>query len=199
MSNIKDNTQVKVDGHVLITDVDSGIVLLDKHNDINYENIALAMANTLTTTSDSSGRPFAIKRMVFGNGGTSVDNNGNVVYNAVNVAGLTDTLYNRSYHKVLDNTMIEIIDTQGQPISAIKITAVLDYAEPATQDVSDGAPTTNGEYTFDEMAITLESGESGSDVTQDGLHISHIVFHPVQKTANRKITVEYTITISAGA
>jgi hypothetical protein len=95
--------------------------------------------------------------------------------------------------------MMEIIDTQGQAISAIKITTVLDYAEPATQDVSDGAPTTNGEFTFDEMAITLESGESGSDATQDGMHISHIVFHPVQKTANRKITVEYTITISAGA
>ena len=30
------------------------------------------------------------------------------------------------------------------------IRVLLDYAEPATQDVSDGAPTTNGEYTFDE-------------------------------------------------
>ena len=108
MINIQDNTKVKVDGHVLITDVDSGTVLLDKHNDINYQNIALAMANTLTTKSDTSGRPFAIKRMVFGNGGTSVDNDGNVVYNAVNVAGSTDTLYNRSYHKVLDDTTVFI-------------------------------------------------------------------------------------------
>ena len=40
MKNFKDSTLALVDGHVLIKDIDTGDVLLDKHNAINFENIA---------------------------------------------------------------------------------------------------------------------------------------------------------------
>ena len=36
MKTLNENSNVKVEGHVLITDVDSGEVLLDKYNAINF-------------------------------------------------------------------------------------------------------------------------------------------------------------------
>ena len=63
------NIVVSVKGHITITDVtdkENLIVLVDKDNSINYENMSEAMADTL------SSRGFGeIYQMAFGNGGAS--------------------------------------------------------------------------------------------------------------------------------
>ena len=53
-TNFADRTLAFIDGHVLIRDYDTNEVLLDKHNAINYENFAVAIASLLSGTVDST-------------------------------------------------------------------------------------------------------------------------------------------------
>ena len=62
----KDKTKIFVDGHVLIKDIDTDEVLLDKHNAINYENISQAIVRLLANQQTSSNHDF-INKMHFGN------------------------------------------------------------------------------------------------------------------------------------
>jgi hypothetical protein len=57
----------KIEGFVKIHDPQTGEVLLDKKNAIHYENISLAMAQTLSDRNVGY-----IYEMAFGNGGSSV-------------------------------------------------------------------------------------------------------------------------------
>ena len=56
-----------IQGHVFIQDLDSGEVLVDKHNAINFENFSISMARTLANRPDGW-----IQEMVFGNGAATV-------------------------------------------------------------------------------------------------------------------------------
>ena len=61
----------KIEGFVKIHDPKSGEVLVDKKNAIHYENISIAMAQTLSNRDVGY-----IYEMAFGNGGSSVDPTG---------------------------------------------------------------------------------------------------------------------------
>ena len=65
----------KIEGFVKITDPVSGEVLVDKKNAIHYENISIAMAQTLSDRNLGY-----IYLMAFGNGGASVDETGVITY-----------------------------------------------------------------------------------------------------------------------
>ena len=47
-NNYNEQTNISVDGHVLIKDMDTNEILLDKHNAINFQNFAFAVANIET-------------------------------------------------------------------------------------------------------------------------------------------------------
>ena len=68
MKTLNENSNVKVEGHVVITDADSGEVLLDKYNAINFQNFAFAVAQAM-----SGGTTYAVNKLAFGYGGTSID------------------------------------------------------------------------------------------------------------------------------
>ena len=73
-----DMTGLAIRGHIKITDVtepDNHIVLQDKGNAIHYENFSVALANSIANKSQNF-----IYEMTFGNGGTSVDPTGIIVY-----------------------------------------------------------------------------------------------------------------------
>jgi len=53
----------------------------------------------------------------------------------------------------------------------------------------DNANNLTDDFIFDELGLR----------TQAGTFLTHVVFHPVQKSANRKIQVLYTIRITAGS
>ena len=57
------------------------------------------------------------------------------------------------------------------------------------QKTTDG--TTDGNFVFDELGLKSKS----ADGRNQGLLLSHVVFHPVQKSANRKIQILYTIKV----
>jgi hypothetical protein len=193
-------TTVSVKGHIKIFDPNSGEVLVDKDNAINYENISLAIGNSLSDRGIGQ-----IYQMAFGNGGASVDSTGLITYLPPNVTGVNAALYNQTYAKIVDDNLISNQDPtrnkmsvshiSGKTYSDILISCLLDYGEPSGQYAFDNSTDTNSEYVFNELGLKSNYGSDGSSVITR--LISHVIFHPVQKSLNRQIQIDYTIRIQA--
>lgn len=185
----------KIEGFVKIHDPVTGEVFVDKKNAINYENISIAMAQTLSHRDLGY-----IYQMAFGNGGSSVDPTGVITYLPPNVTGQSADLYNQTYAKVVDDNSaadtdpqankMTVLHTSGTVYSDILVTCLLDYGEPATQQAYDNSTNFNGEFVFDELGLKCWNG-SGEDLRL----ITHVIFHPVQKSLNRQIQIDYTLRI----
>ena len=185
-----DKNNLMVQGHIKIYDPITKLVYIDKPNAIHYENKSEALAQSLA----NKGTGF-ITNMVFGNGGTSVDSTGVITYLPPNTFNQSATLYNQTYEKIVDNTSvlnldpqrnyIEVRHTPGLIYTDLFISCLLDYGEPAGQDAFDNSTTLGGEYVFDEMGLVSESGKL----------LTHVIFHPVQKSLNRLIQIDYTVRI----
>jgi len=185
----------KIEGFVKIHDPKTGQILLDKKNAIHYENISVCMANTLSDKTNGF-----IYQMAFGNGGSAVDPTGVITYLPPNTTGTNASLYNETYSKVVDNNSaanqdpannyITVVHTSGQVYTDIIVTCLLDYGEPAGQQAFDNGTNFNGEYVFDELGLQCWNGSSSNL-----LLITHVIFHPVQKSLNRQIQIDYTLRI----
>lgn len=192
----KEVTGIHVEGHIKIWDPESLEVYQDKRNAIHYENISIALAQSLS----NSGQGF-IYQMAFGNGGTAVDPTGIITYLTPNSSGSNASLYNQTYSKVVDegqsvNTdptrnFTEVRHVTGTNYTDIFVTCLLDYGEPDNQQAFDTA-TTNDTYVFDELGLISYSPEASSN-----LLLTHVIFHPVQKSLNRLIQVDYTVRIQS--
>lgn len=185
----------KIEGFVKIHDPVSGEVLVDKKNAIHYENISIALAQTLSDRNLGY-----IYQMAFGNGGSSVDPTGVITYLPPNTTGQNADLYNQTYAKVVDdnsaadtdpiNNKMTVLHTAGNVYTDILVTCLLDYGEPPEQQAFDNSTNFNGEYVFDELGLKVWNGAS------DNLRlITHVIFHPVQKSLNRQIQIDYTLRI----
>jgi hypothetical protein len=71
------------------------------------------------------------------------------------------------------------------------VTCLLDYGEPAGQEAFDNITDNNGDYVFDELGL-----KSYSSTGQSRL-LTHVIFHPVQKSLNRLIQIDYTVRIQS--
>ena len=185
----------KIEGFVKIHDPQTGEVLLDKKNAIHYENISLAMAQTLSDRNVGY-----IYEMAFGNGGSSVDPTGVITYLPPNTTGQNADLYNQTYSKVVndnsaadtdpENNRMTPLHVSGNVYSDILVTCLLDYGEPPEQQAFDNSTNFNGEFVFDELGLKVWNGAA------DNLRlITHVIFHPVQKSLNRQIQIDYTLRI----
>jgi hypothetical protein len=190
-----DHLKLHVEGHVLITDVDTGEVIMNRRNAIHRENMSAAIASTMTNTTYSNGLAGFIQSIVFGNDGVSIDIGGNITYNTPNVTDVTAELYNQTYSKLVDFTTdadpannTTVVHAGGTTFSDIVITSTLDYGEPIGQQALDNTADLEGDFVFDEIGL----------VSQQGRLLTHLIFHPVQKSANRKIQIVYTVRISVG-
>jgi hypothetical protein len=185
----------KIEGFVKIHDPNTGEILVDKKNAIHYENISIAMAETLSNRDVGW-----IYEMAFGNGGSSVDPTGVITYLPPNTTGQNADLYNETYAKVVDdnsaantdtaNNNMTVLHTPGKVYTDILVTCLLDYGEPAGQQAFDNSTNFNGEYVFDELGLKTWNGS-----TTDLRLITHVIFHPVQKSLNRQIQIDYTLRI----
>jgi hypothetical protein len=184
-----------IQGFVKITDLHSGQVLVDKKNAIHYENISVALAQTLSDRNTGY-----IYEMAFGNGGSSVDPTGVITYLPPNVTGQNADLYNQTYQKVVNdnsaadtdplNNKMTVLHTSGLVYSDILVQCLLDYGEPSGQQAFDNSTNANGEFVFDELGLKTWNGSA------DNLRlITHVIFHPVQKSLNRQIQIDYTLRI----
>ena len=142
--------------------------------------------------------------MAFGNGGTSVDPTGIITYLTPNSTGTNASLYNQTFNKVVDDQSVNNVDpyrnktevrhVSGTNYTDVIITCLLDYGEPAGQAAFDNTTDFNGNYVFDELG--LKSWEGTEDGATNKL-LTHVIFHPVQKSLNRLIQIDYTVRIQS--
>ena len=198
-----ESSGIYVRGHVKIFDPESGEVFIDKSNAIHYENLSIALARSIADKNSTEGG--FIYEMHFGNGGTSVDPTGIITYLPTNTVGQNANLYNPTYAKIIDDTAIAnpnpasnkmtVTHFPGTVYTDILVSCLLDYGEPVNQELFDNSQTLNGQYVFDELGLRGRSIDGTSGLTTTGLLLTHVIFHPVQKSLNRLIQIDYTVRI----
>jgi hypothetical protein len=192
----KDQTGVHIEGHIKIWDPESKEIYVNKRNAIHYENMSNALAQSLA----NSGQGF-IQQMAFGNGGTSVDPTGIITYLTPNSSGSNASLYNQQYVKVVNansstNTdptrnYIETRHVTGTNYTDVFVTCLLDYGEPNGQSAFDNSNDNENSFVFDELGLKSYSSTGNSRL------LTHVIFHPVQKSLNRLIQIDYTVRIQS--
>jgi len=184
------------EGHIKIFDPESKEVYIDKRNAIHYENMSVAMAQSLSNSGRGS-----IYSMVFGTGGTTVDPTGLITYLTPNTIGINSNLYNQTYEKIVDQNVIENNDPtrnkmevrhiSGATYSDILVSCLLDFGEPLGQEAFDNSVDFDGNFVFDELGLR------GFAPSSDGKLLTHVIFHPVQKSLNRLMQIDYTIRVQS--
>lgn len=198
---MKDICSIHIRGFLKIYDPNTGELFLERDNAIHYENMSEALALTLANRGYGSAY-----QMAFGNGGASVDATGLITYLPPNTTGQNAGLYNQTYAKIIDDTLIQNTDainnkmtvthTSGALYSDILFSCLLDYGEPAGQMAFDNGTAMDNLYTFDEMGILSNYGVDNTGVVTTKL-LTHVIFHPIQKALNRQLQIDYTIRIQS--
>ena len=194
----KDAGAISIQGHIKIYDPISKEVYIYKRNAIHYENFSIALAQSIANQGEGP-----IAEMVFGNGGTRVSN-GIITYLTPNSVGRTATLYNQTYFKTVDaknaasldpaRNFMETRHIEGTVYTDILITCLLDFGEPSGQLAFDNETNTDtAAFVFDELGLKAYSpvGPNTGDL------LTHVIFHPVQKSLNRMIQIDYTVRIQS--
>ena len=184
------------EGHIKIFDPETKEVYIDKRNAIHYENMSVAMVNALSNQGNGT-----VYQMAFGTGGTIVDPTGLITYLTPNTVGVNSSLYNQTYVKVVDQNATENVDPvrnkmeirhiSGATYSDILISCLLDYGEILDQEAFDNSVDLSGDFVFDELGL------KSYDPNGDGKLLTHVIFHPVQKSLNRLLQIDYTIRIQS--
>jgi hypothetical protein len=184
------------EGHIKIFDPQTKEVFVDKRNAIHYENMSVAMVNSLSNQGLGT-----IYQMAFGTGGTIVDPTGLISYLTPNTVGVNSSLYNQTYQKIVDQNAsentdpvrnkMEIRHVSGATYSDIVVSCLLDYGEPDGQEAFDNSQDMSGNFVFDELGL------KSYDPNGNGKLLTHVIFHPVQKSLNRLLQVDYTIRVQS--
>jgi len=192
----RDLSGIHIEGHIKIYDPTTQEIFINKRNAIHYENMSIALAESIS----NSGQGF-IYEMVFGNGGTTVDPTGIITYLTPNSTGTNAALYNQTYNKVVDDRSVSNVDPirnkietrhiTGVNYTDVFVTCLLDYGEPTGQEAFDNTSDNKSDYVFDELGLKSYSTTGTSRL------LTHVIFHPVQKSLNRLIQVDYTVRIQS--
>ena len=196
IDNIKEENGVMLQGHIKISNPETGEIIVDKRNAIHYENMSISLAESLANAGQGT-----IYEMAFGNGGTSIDPTGIITYLTPNSTGTNASLYNQTFIKVVDDRSVNNTDparnkiesrhVSGTNYTDIVVSCLLDYGEPSGQDAVDNATNADSLYVFDELGLVSYS-PSGQ-----GRLLTHVIFHPVQKSLNRLIQIDYTVRVQS--
>jgi hypothetical protein len=192
----KDLTGIHIEGHIKIWYPETGEVAVNKRNAIHYENMSVALAESIA----NQGQGF-INTMAFGNGGTSVDPTGIITYLTPNSTGTNAGLYNQTYSKVINDrtssnldpvrNRVETRHVTGKNYTDVFVTCLLDYGEPSGQEAFDNTSNNDSAYVFDELGLVSYSTSGNPRL------LTHVIFHPVQKSLNRLIQIDYTVRIQS--
>jgi hypothetical protein len=198
MNSLKDRGFINIEGHIKIYDPISKEVFIDKRNAIHYENFSIALASSMS--NQDSGM---ISEMVFGNGGTRIDPTGIITYLTPNTVGSEAQLYSQTYNKTVDakrpssldpaRNYMEVRHRAGTYYSDILVSCLLDFGEPYDQLAFDNSTDSDGKYVFDELGLKSYNPQGPGS----GMLLTHVVFHPVQKSLNRMIQVDYTVRVQS--
>ena len=212
---------VRMEGHILIrdiTDKKEPIELVNKRNAIHFGNMAKHLAQTL------SGKPnYDIHYMGFGNGGSSVNTLGKIKIKTTNVSEAPDdssptsNLYALKYFKVVDDLAASNTATTKNKLEVlpsttnytdIKVTCTLEFGEPSVQSNFDNSTDFTDDFVFDELGLFSLDVATGNEIAGTKTDaavlldfnskcymLTHVIFHPIQKSLNRIIEIVYTIRI----
>ena len=205
----RDKSSIKMIGHVQVTDVtdalvnpvydetgaiSNGTMVLDDYNAIHPENMSLAIAQAMSGVVDSGGKSYGtISEMRFGNGGTVILGNSRVLYKKPKTTSIGG-LYSETFTKNINHNIDTGVDSAfnyvtpyhipGQIFSDMVCVCTLGLGEPYDQSASSSNSLT-GKYVFDELSLYSAAGSP----------LTHIVFYPVEKSANKVLQIKYTIRI----
>lgn len=195
-SDINELSGIHVEGHLKIFCPTTNEVFVNKRNAIHYENMSIALAESLANT----GQGF-IYEMAFGSGGTSVDPTGIITYLTPNTTGTTADLYFETYSKIVDKNSVNNLDPSrnkteirhlsGTNYTDIIVSCLLDYGEPDGQAAFDNIGDAEQPFVFDEIGLRSYNASGNSRL------ITHVIFHPVQKSLNRLIQIDYTVRVQS--
>jgi hypothetical protein len=213
---LSDKIKFSIDTNVKIEDKNTKEVLVDKCNAIHPQHVALIIARGLSNANYGN-----ISRLALGNGGSYIDSAGNIIYNSPNTSGKTASLYNQTWFEAISglNSISAIpsnTDLTSQVVVSVTLTSSTGGAIQYPTDTSDinnpANPTTSGtgttgtgsDFDFDELGLQvlnpLYNGNGTEVVGPNGepqyLLLTHLVFNPIQKNANRELILTYTLTIS---
>lgn len=210
-------------GHIRILDKNTREVLRDVPNAVHYGNISWAIAHALVGLEQGF-----IRYMIFGSGGTTVDSAGRILYRQTNTSNIQDPNalpYNPTFFRELEpagaptgnnSTVISGFENFADIVTTVTLT----FGEPSDQDISDEV-LTRPEYVFDEIALYTTPtnlpnsrftpfddpvtppdtpvGRFQSELeTAGGRMLTHVIFHPIHKSGNRELEIEYTLRIAMG-
>ena len=197
-SHPNEHSGLHIQGHIKIFDPQSKEVFINKRNAIHYENFSIGLAQAMS----NQGQGF-ISEMCFGNGGSRIDPTGIITYLTPNAVGSNASLYNQTYFKNIDATssrdtdpsrnFMEVRHITGTAYSDILVSCLLDFGEPSGQQAFDTATSLSSDYVFDE--IGLRGYNFNGEGT--GMMLTHVIFHPVQKSLNRLLQIDYTVRIQS--
>jgi hypothetical protein len=190
-----ESNKIKITGHLKILDLNTKEVIISKPNAVNFENFAIALAQSI------SNRPYGwIQEMAFGNGGAIVSETGTITYNPSNVVGINAELYNETYFKVVDDlsplnvdptkNYIAVNHIDGTTYADVVTTCVLDLGEPAGQEAFDTATNVNSPYVFNELGLRSYAVDG---IPGTGNLLTYVNFSPIQKSLNRQLEIVYTV------
>ena len=192
---------LSIRGHLKITDAVTKEVIIDKPNAIHYENFSIGLAQAMANLGLTQGG--YIEEMCFGNGGTRIDPTGIITYLTPNSVGLNAGLYNQTYVKNIDSNstvnldpsrnFMEIRHITGTAYTDILVSCLLDFGEPSGQQAFDQSTNLNDTYVFDEIGLRAYSPNGPGT----GMLLTHVIFHPVQKSLNRMLQIDYTVRIQS--
>ena len=80
------------------------------------------------------------------------------------------------------------VPTPAQPVGPLPGEVLTGPATPAPYTGPDT-------YTFDELGLFARSTDGSSGLTTTGPMLTHVIFHPIQKSLNRLIQIDYTVRI----
>lgn len=207
-------------GHVHAAWKDTGEVVLDKKNAIHKKNMAIALARGLANENGHQ-----IYKMVFGNGGTYVEvgssgsGSAQFHYNPPKVNETDTDIYSPTYAEIIDDVEVtsngnQVVSSTGTVASTSLVicTCTLSAPEPNGQaqidngTLPDGSSVVHGTggvdyptetlFAFDEIGLKTSDNNDPLNLPSGGLLLSHIIFNPIEKTANRELIITYTLTIS---
>lgn len=195
---------LNVQGWVKIYNADTQEVLVNKKNSIHFENFSEALALSICAgplnASNSITAGGFINAMSFGNGGTNVSEAGIITYKSPNFVGSSANLYSPTHYKIVNqnfgtnqdptNNYITVNHTVGKAYTDILTYCQLEYTEtptllPTAFDLIDNTTNLEDSYVFDELGLVSIAGKL----------LTHVIFHPIQKSQNRLLKIEYTIRV----
>jgi hypothetical protein len=220
-----DTTKANIKGHITIADKESGEVLVDKPNAIHFGNISTKIAEALIGKPSSfiAYMAFGNGGVTVDSTGQIVYNEPNVSNTKVPSAQLYNTVFVyeiENYNTDNQSNASRDANTGGgvNNYEDVSIVVTLTSDMPNNQmliDIANGSNSLTSsatEFVFNEIALYTGVKNKGnltdpSDITKfltdtsenRPSMVTHVVFHPVQKSQNRTLEITYRLRIQMGS